>query len=53
VQASRTGPVKNSDVPNANWNGDQVNFDANDPGNVNDKARFRSAGEGFLCCELP
>ena len=51
VQAYRKGPVsKASDVPNANWNDDnsQVNFNSNDPDNVNDNARLRSAGEGFF-----
>src|SRR3989344_7234506 len=33
-----------SQVPNANWNDDQVNFDDDHPQNQNDNARFRSSG---------
>jgi len=37
-----------SQIPNANWNDDQVNFDDDHPQNRNDNARFRSSGVG-LC----
>ena len=40
---------ENSNVPNANFNPNnrKVNFNANNPDNVNDNARFRSSDEGF------
>ncbi len=46
---NQKNPVKNSNVPNANFNPNnrKVNFNWNNHDNVNDNARFRSSDEGF------